>query len=58
MNKNNLIVTGVSLGAAIGSAWLMYSKASDRKKHDLKRHANKAVKAAGTVVDDITSIVK
>lgn len=57
MNKN-ILITGASVGAVLGSAYLMLSKASERKKHNLKRHTGKAMRAMGDVVDDITSIVR
>jgi hypothetical protein len=53
----NAIVKGVTVGAAVGTGWYVFSKASDRKKHSMKRHAGKALKAAGCVLEDITSLV-
>lgn len=56
MNKNFLI-TGASLGAMLGSAYFMIARTSDRKKHSLKRHTGKAIRAVGDVFDDITSMM-
>lgn len=56
MNKN-LLITGASLGAMLGSACFMFAKISERKKHSLKRHTGKAVRAVGDVFDDITSMI-
>ncbi len=52
------MVKGISVGAAVGTAWYLVAKASDRKRHNMKRHAGKALKAAGCVLDDITSLVR
>ncbi|MDE6730883.1 MAG: hypothetical protein K2J71_08950 [Oscillospiraceae bacterium] len=53
----NLLITGMSLGAVLGSAYFMLSGTSDRKKHSLKRHTGKAMRAVGDVFDDITSMM-
>lgn len=51
------IVKGVSIGAAAGTACYLISRTPDRKKHAMKRHAEKALKAAGSLMEDITSIM-
>ncbi len=52
------IVKGIAIGAAAGAACYAVSKTSERQKHRLMRHAEQALKAAGCVVDDITSFMK
>lgn len=57
MNKN-LLITGVSLGAVLGSAYFMLAGTSDRKKHNLKRHTGKAVRAMEDIFDDLSSMMQ
>ncbi|MDE5565257.1 MAG: hypothetical protein K2I93_08880 [Oscillospiraceae bacterium] len=54
----NAIVKGISVGATVGTACFMLINSSDRKKRNIKRHAGKMLRAAGCVLDDITSAVK
>ena len=51
------IISGVTVGAAVGGACYMMSKATSKQKHDIKKNAGKAMKAAGCVLDDITSLM-
>ena len=51
------IIRGVTVGATVGTVCYMMSKATSRQKHDIKKNAGKAVKAAGCVLDDITSLM-
>lgn len=55
--KMSTIVKGVAVGAIAGTACYLLTKTSDRQKHRIKRHAEQALRAAGCVVDDITSIM-
>ncbi len=55
--KISTLVLGMAVGAVAGTACYLLSKSSDRQKHRIKRHAEQALKAAGCVVDDITSIM-
>lgn len=55
--KVSTLVKGMVVGAVAGTACYLLSKSSDRQKHRIKRHAEQALKAAGSVVDDITSIM-
>lgn len=55
--KIKTIVRGVTVGATIGGACYMMSKATSKQKHDIKKNAGKAVKAASCVLDDITSLM-
>lgn len=49
------IVKGISIGATVGTACFLVANTSERKRHSMKRHAGKALKAAGTLLEDITS---
>jgi hypothetical protein len=51
------VVRGVTVGAAVGTACYMLSKATSRQKHDIRKNAGKAIKAAGCVLDDLTSLI-
>ncbi len=51
------IVKGVTFGTAAGLICYTMSAASSGKKKSLKRNAGKALKAAGSVLEEITSIV-
>ena len=49
------IVRGVTVGATVGTVCYMMSKATSKQKHDIRKNAGKAVKAAGCILDDITT---
>jgi hypothetical protein len=51
------VVRGVTVGAAVGTACYMLSKATSRQKHDIRKNAGKAIKAAGCVLDNLTSLI-
>ena len=51
------IVRGVTVGATVGTVCYMMSKATSKQKHDIRKNAGKAVKAAGCILDDITSLM-
>lgn len=51
------IVRGLTVGAVVGTACYMLSKASSRQKHDIRKNTTKAIKAASCVLDDITSLI-
>ncbi|MDE6019868.1 MAG: hypothetical protein K2H01_02565 [Ruminococcus sp.] len=51
------MVKGVGLGAAAGTVIYIMSKATSRQKHDIKKNTGRAIKAAGCILDDITSII-
>lgn len=55
--KLTTLVKGMAVGAVAGTACYLLSRTSDRQKHRMKRHAEQALKAAGCVVDDITSMM-
>lgn len=51
------IAKGVAAGTATGLVCYAMSTAGSKKKTSIKRNAGKALKAAGTVLEDITSII-
>ena len=51
------IAKGVAAGTAPGLVFYAISAAGSRKKHSIKRNAGKALKAAGTVLEEITSVI-
>ncbi|MBQ8514012.1 MAG: hypothetical protein IJ496_01260 [Ruminococcus sp.] len=51
------IAKGLTVGAAVGTVFYMMSKATSKQKHDIRKNTNKAIKAAGCVLDDITSLI-
>ncbi len=55
--KMSTIIKGVAVGAVAGTACYVLSRTSDKQKHRMKRHAEQALKAAGCVLDDITSMM-
>ncbi|MCD7959715.1 MAG: hypothetical protein LUF89_09665 [Ruminococcus sp.] len=50
-------ISGITVGAAVGGACYMMSKATSKQKHDIKKNAGKAIKAAGCVLDDISALI-
>ena len=51
------ISKGLDAGAAVGLACYAVSAAGAKKKKSIKKNAGKALKAAGTVLDEITSVI-
>jgi hypothetical protein len=51
------ITKGVALGTATGLICYAVSAADSKKKHSIKRNAGKALKAAGSVLEEITSVM-
>lgn len=51
------IAKSVAAATAVGLTCYALSSASSSKKHSIKRNAGKALKAAGGMLDDITSII-
>ncbi len=51
------MVKGLSVGAAVGTVCYMMSKATSKQKHDIRKNTNRAIKAAGCVLDDLTSLI-
>lgn len=52
------ITTGLTASAAIGLACYAFSTASIMKKHSIKKNAGKTLKAAGNLIEDITSMLR
>ncbi|MCM1132484.1 MAG: hypothetical protein NC340_03335 [Ruminococcus flavefaciens] len=57
MNKT-AITTGLTAGAVIGLACYAFSTAGAMKKHSIRKNAGKTLKAAGNLIDDITSMMR
>ncbi len=57
MNKK-AITTGITAGAAIGLACYAFSTAGAMKKHSIKKNAGRTLKAAGNLIEDITSMMR
>lgn len=51
------IVKGVAAGTATGLVCYALSAAGSKKRHSIKKNAGKALKAAGAVLDEITSVI-
>ena len=51
------VVRVVTVGATVGTVCYMMSKATSKQKHDIRKNASKAVKAAGCILDDLTSLM-
>ncbi|MBQ8825318.1 MAG: hypothetical protein IJZ64_08870 [Ruminococcus sp.] len=51
------VVRGITVGATIGGVCYLMSKATSKQKHDIKKNTGRAIKAAGCVLDDITSLI-
>lgn len=51
------IAKGVAAGTATGLVCYALSAAGSKKKHNIKKNAGRALKAAGTVLDEITSVI-
>ena len=51
------IAKGAAAGAAVGFAYYAFSSASPLQKMSIKRDANKTLKAAGHLINDLKSIV-
>ena len=51
------ITTGITAGTAVGLAWYALASTGARKRHSIEKNAGKTLKAAGNLLDDITSII-
>ncbi len=51
------IAKGVAAGTATGLVCYALTSAGSKKKNNIKKNAGKALKAAGSVLEDITSIM-
>lgn len=52
------ITKGITAGAAVGLACYAFSTAGGFKKRSMKRNAGKTLKAAGDLIEDITSVLR
>lgn len=50
------VAKGAAAGAAVGFACYLFSSASPMKKHNIKRDAGKTLRAAESLINDITSV--
>ena len=57
MNKK-AITTGLTAGVSVGAACYALSATSAIKKHSIKKNAGKTLRAAGCLLDDITSLMR
>lgn len=56
MNRKT-IAKGLAVGTVAGIAFYGLSRSSMNKRHSIKRNAGKALKAVGSVIDEITSVM-
>lgn len=57
MRNLKSMLRGITVGATVGTACYLLSKANSRQKHDIKKNTTKAMKAVGCVLDDLTSLI-
>lgn len=60
MNKTaSNVVKGLMAGAAVGTVtYMMTSAKSKRSSRTIKKGAGKAIKAVGTIVDNVTTMMR
>ncbi|MBR6242203.1 MAG: hypothetical protein IKQ90_01765 [Ruminococcus sp.] len=51
------IAKSAAAGAAVGMAYYAVSRASPVKKMSIKKSAGRTLKAAGTLLDDLKSVI-
>ena len=51
------IAKGVAAGTATGLVCYALSAAGSKKRYSIRKNAGKALKAAGTVLDELTSAI-
>lgn len=59
--KNNVmssVVKGLAAGAAIGTATYMVSQTKKKTANTVKKNAGKALKAVGTVIENVSYMMK
>ena len=56
MTVKSVVRGGYSWCNCRNSCYMM-SKATSKQKHDIRKNAGKAVKAAGCILDDLTSLM-
>lgn len=59
MNKTvSNVAKGMAAGVAVGAVTYMLTNSSRRKSKAIKKGAGKAIKAVGTIVDNVTTMMK
>ncbi|MEG0693508.1 MAG: hypothetical protein RR444_10575 [Oscillospiraceae bacterium] len=59
--KNNTmssVVKGLAAGAVIGTATYMMTTGKKKNNHNVKKNAGKALKAVGTVIENVSYMMK
>ncbi len=56
MDIKNL-AKGAAAGAAVGFTYYAFSTATPMKKYSIKKNAGKTLKAAGSLLDDLKSVL-
>ena len=51
------VAMGAAVGTAAGFVTYAFSSLGGKKRRDIRKNAGKALKAAGCVLDDITSAI-
>ncbi len=51
------ITKGVAAGTAAGLVCYAFSAAGSKRKNSIRKNAGKALRAAGTVLDELTSVI-
>ena len=51
------IAKGAAAGAVVGFTYYVFSTASPLKKYSMKKNVEKAVRAAGNLLEDIRSVI-
>lgn len=58
-NTMSSVVKGIAAGAVVGTAtYMMVSNSKRRTANSLKKNAGKAIKAVGSVVENISYMMK
>ena len=59
MNKTaSNVIKGLAAGAAVGTATYMMTNSKHKRSKAIKKGAGKAIKAVGTIVDNVTTMMK
>lgn len=60
MKKNTMssVVKGLAAGAVIGTATYMMTTGKKKSSSHMKRNAGKALKAVGTVIENVSYMMK
>ncbi|MDD6059411.1 MAG: hypothetical protein PUB97_03375 [Ruminococcus sp.] len=51
------VAKGAAAGAIVGITYYALSSATPMKKYSIKRNAGRTLKAAGSLIDDIKSVI-